>query len=276
MQLQQRVCDDAPFSVLGPLVTDVFLAPRSSPAPSAPAKAARAGRPCSATSRRRSTSGAQADDVKAGCIAQDRGHAGIARGRHDPTMGRRPVARRAASTGAAVRAGVRRRDGTRAPRRGPRGRRAALCHVRPDWCMRISRRSSIRQRKDPGFQPARKSMRSPSVVRRAAFARPARSRFAVVGTKHACHSELVSDAEQCAVSRRGTRRPPAVLTARPAVSAEAWSNVPEGTRAPAGIANRNLGARRPRRNVSAGTGEPTRVPPTLSARASQAVKIVRR
>ena len=133
---QQRVCDDAPFYVLGPLVTDVFPGYDHITSAIGATEAARAGAAmlCYVTPKEH-VGLPKAEDVKAGCIAYKiAAHAGdIARGIAGArAVGRRPVARpRRAQLAEAVRARLRRRDGARAARRGPRGRHRLLRHVRP-------------------------------------------------------------------------------------------------------------------------------------------------
>ena len=83
MQLQQRVCDDAPFYVLGPLVTDVFPGYDHITSAIGATEAARAGAAmlCYVTPKEH-VGLPKAEDVKAGCIAYKiAAHAGdIARG----------------------------------------------------------------------------------------------------------------------------------------------------------------------------------------------------
>ena len=68
-----------------------------------------------------------------------------------------------------------------------------------DWCsMRISKEIvEFASGKDPEFQPARRSMRSPGVSAAGhdllAQRAPA---LPVVGEKHACHSDLVTDEDE--------------------------------------------------------------------------------
>ncbi len=83
MQLQQRVCDDAPFYVLGPLTTDVFPGYDHITSAIGATEAARAGAAmlCYVTPKEH-VGLPKAQDVKAGCIAYKiAAHAGdIARG----------------------------------------------------------------------------------------------------------------------------------------------------------------------------------------------------
>ena len=68
-----------------------------------------------------------------------------------------------------------------------------------DWCsMRISKEIvEFASGKDPAFQPQRKAMPSPGVGAhgRELLAQRAQA-LPVVGDKHACHSEIVGDAEE--------------------------------------------------------------------------------
>ncbi len=83
MQVEQRICDDAPFYVLGPLVTDVFPGYDHITSCIGATEAARAGAAmlCYVTPKEH-VGLPKADDVKAGCIAYKiAAHAGdIARG----------------------------------------------------------------------------------------------------------------------------------------------------------------------------------------------------
>jgi phosphomethylpyrimidine synthase len=59
MEKQLEWCDEAPFYTLGPIVTDIAPATTISPAPSAPPRSVGTARPCSVTSRPRSTWGSR-------------------------------------------------------------------------------------------------------------------------------------------------------------------------------------------------------------------------
>jgi len=203
MQLQQRVCDDAPFYVLGPLVTDVFPGYDHITSAIGATEAARAGAAmlCYVTPKEH-VGLPKAQDVKDGCIAYKiAAHAGdIARGI----------------------AGARQWDDdlsyARAALNWPKqfelafdGETARALHDEDlevdtefcamcghDWCsMRISKEIvEFASGKDPKFQPARAAMRSPGVGEegRALLERRARA-VPVVSGKLACHSELTPDAE---------------------------------------------------------------------------------
>jgi phosphomethylpyrimidine synthase len=204
MQLEQRVCDDAPFYVLGPLVTDVFPGYDHITSAIGATEAARAGAAmlCYVTPKEH-VGLPKAEDVKAGCIAYKiAAHAGdIARGI----------------------AGARQWDDdlsrARAALNWPRqfelafdGETARALHDEDltvdtdfcamcghDWCsMRISKEiAEFASGKDPAFQPARRAMASPGVGTdgRELLAQRAQA-LPVVGGKHACHSELVTDADE--------------------------------------------------------------------------------
>jgi phosphomethylpyrimidine synthase len=204
MQLEQRVCDDAPFYVLGPLVTDVFPGYDHITSAIGATEAARAGAAmlCYVTPKEH-VGLPRAQDVQAGCIAYKiAAHAGdIARGipgvRHwDDDMSR---ARAALNWPKQFELAF---DGDTARALHDEDLKVdtdfcAMCGH--DWCsMRISKEiEAFASGKDPEFQPERKVVPSPGigaegqeVLRQRAPAIP------VVGGKHACHSELTPDAEE--------------------------------------------------------------------------------
>ncbi len=201
MQLQQRLCDDAPFYVLGPLVTDVFPGYDHITSAIGATEAARAGAAmlCYVTPKEH-VGLPKAQDVKDGCIAYKiAAHAGdIARGI----------------------AGARQWDDdlsrARAALNWPRqfelafdGETARALHDEDlevdtdfcamcghDWCsMRISKEiEAFASGKDADFQPSQRAVRSPGVgaegrelLQRRAVVVP------VVADKRACHSELLPD-----------------------------------------------------------------------------------
>ena len=212
MQLQQRVCDDAPFYVLGPLVTDVFPGYDHLTSAIGATEAARAGAAmlCYVTPKEH-VGLPKAEDVKAGCIAYKiAAHAGdIARGI----------------------AGARQWDDdlsrARAALNWPRqfelafdGETARALHDEDltvdtdfcamcghDWCsLRISKEiTEFASGKDPGFQPERPSMRSPGVSEdgRALLAQRAAA-LPVVDGRHACHSESADDDQARAIQEQTT------------------------------------------------------------------------
>jgi len=204
MQLQQRVCDDAPFYVLGPLVTDVFPGYDHITSAIGATEAARAGAAmlCYVTPKEH-VGLPKAQDVQAGCIAYKiAAHAGdIARGV----------------------AGVREWDDdlsrARAALNWPKqfelafdGETARALHDEDldvdtdfcamcghDWCsMRISKEiSAFASGKDPDFQPAQRSRRSPGVGEQGHDLLQQRSAvLPIVENKHACHSDVSADAER--------------------------------------------------------------------------------
>ncbi len=201
VQLQQRVCDDAPFYVLGPLVTDVFPGYDHITSAIGACEAARAGAAmlCYVTPKEH-VGLPKAADVKAGCIAYKiAAHAGdIARGigaarQWDDDLSR---ARAALNWPKQFELAF---DGETARALHDEDLEVdtdfcAMCGH--DWCsMRISKEiAEFASGKDPEFQPARKSMPSPGVgaaghdlLAQRAPALP------VVGGKHACHSDLATD-----------------------------------------------------------------------------------
>lgn len=204
MQLQQRVCDDAPFYVLGPLVTDVFPGYDHITSAIGATEAARAGAAmlCYVTPKEH-VGLPRERDVRDGCIAYKiAAHAGdIARGIP----------------------GVRQWDDdlskARAALNWPKqfelafdGETARALHDEDlevdtdfcamcghDWCsMRISKEIALfASGKDPEFQPARKAQRSPGVSEegRAILEYRAQS-LPVRKGKHVCHSDYVPDRAQ--------------------------------------------------------------------------------
>jgi phosphomethylpyrimidine synthase len=204
MQLQQRVCDDAPFYVLGPLVTDVFPGYDHITSAIGATEAARAGAAmlCYVTPKEH-VGLPKAPDVMAGCIAYKiAAHAGdIARGiaharEWDDDLSR---ARAALNWPKQFELAF---DGETARALHDEDLEVdtdfcAMCGH--DWCsMRISKEiQAFASGKDPEFQPARKAAQSPGVsaygrelLRQRADVLPVR------GDKHACHSELVPEADQ--------------------------------------------------------------------------------
>src|SRR6185295_13366358 len=202
MRLQQRVCDDAPFYVLGPLVTDAFPGYDHITSAIGATEAARHGAAmlCYVTPKEH-VGLPRAQDVMAGCIAYKiAAHAGdVARGI----------------------AGARRWDDdisrARAALNWPRqfelafdGETARALHDEDlvvdtefcamcghDWCsMRISKEiTEFASGKDPAFQPARKAAASPGVGAEGRALLEARAAIPAVDGKHACHSDLVPDAD---------------------------------------------------------------------------------
>jgi phosphomethylpyrimidine synthase len=203
MQLQQRVCDDAPFYVLGPLVTDVFPGYDHITSAIGATEAARAGAAmlCYVTPKEH-VGLPKAQDVMAGCIAYKiAAHAGdIARGiaharQWDDDLSR---ARAALNWPKQFELAF---DGDTARALHDEDLEVdtdfcAMCGH--DWCsMRISKEiEAFTSGKDADFQPHRRAARSPGVS--AAGRELLRQRASILpvqGGKHACHSELVPDAD---------------------------------------------------------------------------------
>ena len=203
MKLEQRVCDDAPFYVLGPLVTDVFPGYDHITSAIGATEAARHGAAmlCYVTPKEH-VGLPNAEDVKAGCVAYKiAAHAGdIARGvsgarQWDDDLSRAraalnwPLQFELAFDGATARA-LHDED------LDVDTEFCAMCGH--DWCsMRISKEIvEFASGKDPAFQPARRAQKSPGVpiagqellARRAAL-------LPVVGAHNACHSDLAPEAE---------------------------------------------------------------------------------
>ena len=213
MQLEQELCDDAPFYVLGPLVTDVFPGYDHITSAIGATEGARHGAAmlCYVTPKEH-VGLPKAEDVKAGCIAYKiAAHAGdIARGV----------------------AGARQWDDdlsrARAALNWPRqfelafdGETARALHDEDlevdtdfcamcghDWCsMRISKEiQEFASGKDAAFQPARTAARSPGVGDEGRELLRRRAAAPVVGGKHACHSDHVPDAERARPCRRSWAR----------------------------------------------------------------------
>jgi phosphomethylpyrimidine synthase len=211
MQLEQRVCDDAPFYVLGPLVTDVFPGYDHITSAIGAAEAARAGAAmlCYVTPKEH-VGLPKAEDVKAGCIAYKiAAHAGdIARGigaarQWDDDLSR---ARAALNWPKQFELAF---DGETARALHDEDLEVdtdfcAMCGH--DWCsMRISKEIvDFASGKDPAFQPERRSLRSPGIGDdgRALLAQRAHP-VPVVGDKHACHSDLADDDEARRIQAQG-------------------------------------------------------------------------
>jgi phosphomethylpyrimidine synthase len=200
MRLEQEICDDAPFYVLGPLVTDVFPGYDHITSAIGAAEAARHGAAmlCYVTPKEH-VGLPRAEDVRAGCIAYKiAAHAGdIARGiagarRWDDDLSR---ARAALNWPKQFELAF---DGETARALHDEDLEVdtefcAMCGH--DWCsMRISKEiAAFASGKDPAFQPARAAQRSPGpgdagreLLRRRARMMP-------------CHSELEPDAERARV-----------------------------------------------------------------------------
>jgi phosphomethylpyrimidine synthase len=216
MRLQQRVCDDAPFYVLGPLVTDAFPGYDHITSAIGAAEAARHGAAmlCYVTPKEH-VGLPKAQDVKAGCIAYKiAAHAGdIARGISGARQWDDDLSR------------------ARAALNWPRqfelafdGETARALHDEDlevdtdfcamcghDWCsMRISKEIvAFASGKDPEFQPERRAVRSPGVSDAGAdllARRGAATALPIVGDKRACHSEVTPEAEAARLVQAGVER----------------------------------------------------------------------
>ncbi len=211
MQLEQRVCDDAPFYVLGPLTTDVFPGYDHITSAIGATEAARAGAAmlCYVTPKEH-VGLPKAQDVKAGCIAYKiSAHAGdIARGisqarQWDDDMSR---ARAALNWPKMFELAF---DGQTARALHDEDLEVdtefcAMCGH--DWCsMRISKEiQEFASGKDPQFQPAKTSMASMGVDSEGAELLQQRGvltpeqihRLAHKGRKADCHSDNIPDAGQ--------------------------------------------------------------------------------
>jgi len=204
MRREQELCDDAPFYVLGPLVTDAFPGYDHITSAIGATEAARAGAAmlCYVTPKEH-VGLPKADDVRAGCIAYKiAAHAGdVARGIGGARAWDDDVSR------------------ARAALNWPRqfelafdGETARALHDEDlevdtdfcamcghDWCsMRISKEiQAFASGKDDAFQPERRALRSPGVGEAGRELLRQRARvLPVVDGKHACHSEHTPDAER--------------------------------------------------------------------------------
>jgi phosphomethylpyrimidine synthase len=202
MREEQRICDDAPFYVLGPLVTDAFPGYDHITSAIGATEAARAGAAmlCYVTPKEH-VGLPRAEDVRAGCIAYKiAAHAGdVARGirgarRWDDDLSR---ARAALNWPRQFELAF---DGETARALHDEDLEVdtefcAMCGH--DWCsMRISKEiAAFASGKDAASQPARPAARSPGVGREGAELLRQRA-IPVVEGKHACHSDLVPDAER--------------------------------------------------------------------------------
>jgi len=196
MQVQQRVCDDAPFYVLGPLVTDVFPGYDHITSCIGATEAARAGAAmlCYVTPKEH-VGLPKAEDVKAGCIAYKiAAHAGdIARGiqgvrQWDDDMSR---ARAALNWPKQFEIAF---DGETARALHDEDLDVdtdfcAMCGH--DWCsMRISKEiQDFASGKDAAFQPTKRAMKSPGLTQEQI------EFLAHRGKKHDCHSDNVANEE---------------------------------------------------------------------------------
>jgi phosphomethylpyrimidine synthase len=210
MTLQQRVCDDAPFYVLGPLTTDVFPGYDHITSAIGATEAARAGAAmlCYVTPKEH-VGLPKAQDVKAGCIAYKiAAHAGdISRGitgtrQWDDDMSK---ARAALNWPKMFELAF---DGETARALHDEDLEVdtdfcAMCGH--DWCsMRISKEiQEFASGKDENFQPLKASMKSTGITQEGADLLKQRGvltqeqihALAHKGKKAECHTDNVKDAE---------------------------------------------------------------------------------
>jgi len=196
MQVQQRICDDAPFYVLGPLVTDVFPGYDHITSCIGAAEAARAGAAllCYVTPKEH-VGLPKAQDVKEGCIAYKiAAHAGdIARGIQGAIEWDHDLSRARAALNWPKQFELA-FDGETARALHDEDLEVdtdfcAMCGH--DWCsMRISKEiQDFASGKDAAFQPERHAAPSPGLT-------PEQLKLlARRGRKHACHSDNVADAD---------------------------------------------------------------------------------
>jgi phosphomethylpyrimidine synthase len=199
MQVQQKLCDDAPFYVLGPLVTDVFPGYDHITSCIGATEAARAGAAmlCYVTPKEH-VGLPKAQDVKEGCIAYKiAAHAGdIARGiqgarQWDDDMSK---ARAALNWPRQFELAF---DSETARALHDEDLEVdtdfcAMCGH--DWCsLRISKEiEQFASGKEAEYQPQRRSMPSPGLSEKARGVLDQR------GVKQECHSDQVADAEDAA------------------------------------------------------------------------------
>ncbi|MCW5889111.1 MAG: phosphomethylpyrimidine synthase ThiC [bacterium] len=213
MRLQQELCDDAPFYILGPLVTDAFPGYDHMTSAIGATEGARHGAAmlCYVTPKEH-VGLPKAEDVKAGCIAYKiAAHAGdVARGvtgarQWDDDMSR---ARAALNWPKQFELAF---DGETARALHDEDLEVdtdfcAMCGH--DWCsMRISKEIvAFASGKDRAFQPEKRAARSPGVTAagRAMLAKRAEV-LPVVGGKHACHSDHVPEPERARSVQDATR-----------------------------------------------------------------------
>ncbi|MBY0275475.1 phosphomethylpyrimidine synthase ThiC, partial [Candidatus Binatia bacterium] len=200
MLLEQEVCDDAPFYVLGPLVTDVFPGYDHITSAIGATEAARHGAAmlCYVTPKEH-VGLPKAQDVADGCIAYKiAAHAGdIARGiagarQWDDDLSR---ARAALNWPKQFELAF---DGETARALHDEDLEVdtefcAMCGH--DWCsMRISKEIvAFASGKDEEFQPERRAQASPGVAAGGRDLLRRRAELPVVAGKHACHSEVTPE-----------------------------------------------------------------------------------
>jgi len=201
MKLEQEVCDDAPYYVLGPLVTDAFPGYDHVTSAIGATEAARNGAAmlCYVTPKEH-VGLPKADDVRQGCIAyRIAAHAGdVARGVAGARQWDDDLSR--------ARAALNWRKQFELAFDGETARAlhdedldvdtdfCAMCGH--DWCsMRISKEiQEFASGKDANFQPDRRVQRSPGVGKEGLELLAKRAAtLPVVDGRHACHSEVAPD-----------------------------------------------------------------------------------
>ena len=197
MEIQQKVCDDAPFYVLGPLVTDVFPGYDHITSAIGATEAARHGAAmlCYVTPKEH-VGLPREQDVKDGCIAYKiAAHAGdIARGVEGARQWDDDLSRARAALNWPMQFDL--------AFDGPTARAlhdedlevdtdfCAMCGH--DWCsMRISKEiQEFASGKDAGFQPERRAKQSPGVdTKGQELLEKRRAKLPVIEEQHACHSD---------------------------------------------------------------------------------------
>jgi len=197
MQVEQRICDDAPFYVLGPLVTDVFPGYDHITSCIGATEAARAGAAmlCYVTPKEH-VGLPKAEDVKAGCIAYKiAAHAGdVARGIQNARQWDDDMSKARAALNWPKQFEIA-FDGETARALHDEDLEVdtdfcAMCGH--DWCsMRISKEiQEWASGKADGFVPVKVASKSPGLT-------PEQVQFlAHRGKKHDCHSDNVADADE--------------------------------------------------------------------------------
>ena len=226
MQMEQRICDDAPFYVLGPLTTDVFPGYDHITSAIGATEAARAGAAmlCYVTPKEH-VGLPKAQDVKAGCIAYKiAAHAGdLARGitgarQWDDDMSR---ARAALNWPKMFELAF---DGETARALHDEDLEVdtdfcAMCGH--DWCsMRISKEiQEFASGKDPNFQPQKKAAHSAGVSsegaellkQRGVLTQEQIHALAHKGKKADCHSDNVNDPQEAKLVQLRTLKEAGIL-----------------------------------------------------------------
>ncbi len=204
MKLEQEVCDDAPFYILGPLVTDAFPGYDHITSAIGATEGARHGAAmlCYVTPKEH-VGLPKAEDVKAGCIAYKiAAHAGdIARGVAGARQWDDDISRARAALNWPKQFELA-FDGETARALHDEDLEVdtefcAMCGH--DWCsMRISKEIvAFASGKDADFQPEQKAMRSPGVTDEGRELLRARAVvLPVQDGKHACHSDVTPDVER--------------------------------------------------------------------------------